>query len=368
MASGAAVFNASADPVTRGDGIDQVSAKPDATVLVYPLTDPSSYGGFTDPARSQAVWGATPPDPALYATARYVTAETGPTFITHSTKDTGVTAVDHGDPYFAACEAAGVLPDIEVTLHEIDKPALDKLVGITTHERLDTTLFEKASKEAKKRSGGGGSSAADGDGDGGKGKQETLYYKVMVRDNGCGMPHNTIPDSLGRVLAGSKYGVRQTRGKFGLGAKMALIWSKQSTGLPVEVRSATGPDKLLSVCVLDIDIRQNEPKTKLFEQARTCALPALRMRASLRSATPTPSVLPASSTPSALSAPSAPCTSSAPPPPSPHSPRPPRSPPPPPPRRCPTPAACRAPRSPSSWAATGPSTARTSCGTCGRSP
>jgi hypothetical protein len=172
-----------------------------------------------------------------------------------------------------ACEAAGVLPDIEVTLHEIDKPALDKLVGITTHERLDTTLFEKASKEAKKRSGGGGSSAADGDGDGGKGKQETLYYKVMVRDNGCGMPHNTIPDSLGRVLAGSKYGVRQTRGKFGLGAKMALIWSKQSTGLPVEVRSATGPDKLLSVCVLDIDIRQNEPKTKLFEQARTCALP-----------------------------------------------------------------------------------------------
>ena len=103
-----------------------------------------------------------------------------------------------------ACEAAGVLPDIEVTLHEIDKPALDKLVGITTHERLDTTLFEKASKEAKKRSGGGGSSAADGDGDGGKGKQETLYYKVMVRDNGCGMPHETIPDSLGRVLAGAR--------------------------------------------------------------------------------------------------------------------------------------------------------------------
>ena len=182
-----------------------------------------------------------------------------------------------------ACEAAGVLPDIEITLHEIDKPALDKLVGVTTHERLDTTLFEKASKEAKKRSGGGGSSAADADGDGGKGKekQETLYYKVMVRDNGCGMPHNSIPDSLGRVLAGSKYGVRQTRGKFGLGAKMALIWSKQSTGLPVEVRTATGPDKLLSVCVLDIDIQKNEPKTKLFEQApRTCPprppSPALR--------------------------------------------------------------------------------------------
>ena len=37
---------------------------------------------------------------------------------------------------------------------------------------------------------------------------------------------------LGRVLSGTKYGVKQTRGKFGLGAKMALIWSKMSTGAP----------------------------------------------------------------------------------------------------------------------------------------
>lgn len=40
------------------------------------------------------------------------------------------------------------------------------------------------------------------------------------------MKHEDIPDMLGRVLSGTKFGVRQTRGKFGLGAKMALIWSK----------------------------------------------------------------------------------------------------------------------------------------------
>lgn len=40
------------------------------------------------------------------------------------------------------------------------------------------------------------------------------------------MRHEDIPDMLGRVLSGTKFGVRQTRGKFGLGAKMALIWSK----------------------------------------------------------------------------------------------------------------------------------------------
>jgi DNA topoisomerase VI subunit B len=42
------------------------------------------------------------------------------------------------------------------------------------------------------------------------------------------MRHEDIPEMLGRVLSGTKFGVRQTRGKFGLGAKMALIWSKVS--------------------------------------------------------------------------------------------------------------------------------------------
>lgn len=46
----------------------------------------------------------------------------------------------------------------------------------------------------------------------------------LPQDNGMGMAHKDIPDMLGRVLSGTKYGVKQTRGKFGLGAKMALIW------------------------------------------------------------------------------------------------------------------------------------------------
>ena len=65
-----------------------------------------------------------------------------------------------------------------------------------------------------------------------------MYYTVTVKDNGCGMSHSSVPQMLGVVLSGSKYGVRQTRGKFGLGSKMALIWGKKSTGLPVEVVTA----------------------------------------------------------------------------------------------------------------------------------
>ena len=43
-----------------------------------------------------------------------------------------------------------------------------------------------------------------------------------MKDNGCGMNHEKIPDLLGRVLSGSKYGVRQSRGKFGLGKQKPL--------------------------------------------------------------------------------------------------------------------------------------------------
>ena len=73
------------------------------------------------------------------------------------------------------------------------------------------------------------------------------------------MPHEQIPDMLGRVLSGTKYAMKQTRGKFGLGAKMALIWAKMSTGLPIEVLSAQAASATVSYYLLDIDIPKNCP-------------------------------------------------------------------------------------------------------------
>ena len=182
-----------------------------------------------------------------------------------------------------ACESILELPDIEVTLEELDKAALNKLIGVVTHSRLDASLYTDEKKDKKEKMKAAKSSAKTGEGvsaaegaTGGAGsasaakekpaRGESLYYRVTVRDNGCGMKHENIPDMLGRVLSGSKYGVRQTRGKFGLGAKMALIWSKQSTGMPVEVRSATAASGQLSVCCLDIDIQKNEPRVRMLEK------------------------------------------------------------------------------------------------------
>eukprot|EP01134_Creolimax_fragrantissima_P002842 CFRG2842T1 len=91
-------------------------------------------------------------------------------------------------------------------------------------------------------------------------KKRAEYFKVTVEDNGCGMKHNDIPYMFGRVLAGTKYSVKQNRGRFGLGAKMALIWAKMSTGQPLSVRSSRGFTSNVSECVLDIDIYKNEPR------------------------------------------------------------------------------------------------------------
>jgi DNA topoisomerase-6 subunit B len=51
---------------------------------------------------------------------------------------------------------------------------------------------------------------------------QRFYYEIICKDNGCGMAASNIGNLLGRVLSGSKHGIRQTRGKFGLGAKMVL--------------------------------------------------------------------------------------------------------------------------------------------------
>ena len=66
------------------------------------------------------------------------------------------------------------------------------------------------------------------------------------------------------------------RGKFGLGSKMALIWSKKSTGLPIEIQSAhtTDPGRNpshVSRCILDIDINRNQPQVSLVGE-RACLL------------------------------------------------------------------------------------------------
>ncbi len=86
-------------------------------------------------------------------------------------------------------------------------------------------------------------------------------YTIRVEDNGCGVPKEYIPSAFGRVLFGSKYVLRQTRGTFGLGGKMAILYGQITTHSSVRILTSTGgPNKYF--CELMIDIQHNKPILK----------------------------------------------------------------------------------------------------------
>merc|ERR1719320_251314 len=175
-----------------------------------------------------------------------------------------------------ACEAVPVLPRITVTIEELSEEKFNEMRDIKTRIRKNKDLYKdthaakaQAKKDAKKRKKAGieaASTAANALGDVSNeftaksvSEKRVSFFKITCLDNGIGMPHDEIPQMLGVVLSSTKYGVKQTRGKFGLGAKMALVWSKKSTGLPIEVWSAKKYCKK-TYCKLDIDIYKNKPR------------------------------------------------------------------------------------------------------------
>ncbi|GBG80562.1 hypothetical protein CBR_g31022 [Chara braunii] len=181
-----------------------------------------------------------------------------------------------------SAESIAELPDVQVTIEEISKSTLNALIGLGDHERVDEKLYgdyetekekeRRLAREIKEQErqakllAAGKKIKEAATPRGGKGRGDVSFYRVTCKDNGRGMPHDEIPNMLGRVLSGTKYGLKQTRGKFGLGAKMALIWSKMSTGLPIEIWSALANQSFISYCRLDIDINRNVPNVHKHEK------------------------------------------------------------------------------------------------------
>lgn len=85
------------------------------------------------------------------------------------------------------------------------------------------------------------------------------HYAVSVEDNGIGIPPQYVPQAFGQVLFSSKYRLRQTRGMFGLGAKMAILYGQLTTGKPVEVITSPINAKRVYMFKLMIDIKTNKP-------------------------------------------------------------------------------------------------------------
>ncbi|WP_268541297.1 DNA topoisomerase VI subunit B [Candidatus Nitrosotenuis cloacae] len=89
-------------------------------------------------------------------------------------------------------------------------------------------------------------------------KPDPKPYVLTVKDNGPGMESKHIPLAFGTVLYGSKFGLKQARGMFGLGATMAILYGQITTNKPVTVSSSID-GKSLNEYEMMLDIQKNKP-------------------------------------------------------------------------------------------------------------
>ncbi|MEM2138230.1 MAG: DNA topoisomerase VI subunit B [Candidatus Anstonellaceae archaeon] len=108
-----------------------------------------------------------------------------------------------------ACEEAQILPEITITLTELDK--------------------------------------------------DSGRYKIVSEDNGPGIPEKHLGKALGQMLAGTKFHrYAQQRGQQGIGAAGCTMYAQITTGKPVKVVSRY--DKKKISCEISIDLKSNSPK------------------------------------------------------------------------------------------------------------
>jgi len=89
-------------------------------------------------------------------------------------------------------------------------------------------------------------------------KPDPKQYILSVRDNGPGIESKHVPLAFGTVLYGSKFGLKQARGMFGLGATMAILYGQITTNRPVTVKSSTD-GKIQDQFEMLLDIQKNKP-------------------------------------------------------------------------------------------------------------
>jgi DNA topoisomerase-6 subunit B len=92
----------------------------------------------------------------------------------------------------------------------------------------------------------------------GEASKEAQIYRLRVEDNGIGVPPRHIPSAFGQVLFGSKYKLKQQRGTFGLGGKMAILYGQITTHQPACIFSSAGIAKIYMYKLM-IDIQRNRP-------------------------------------------------------------------------------------------------------------
>ena len=84
-------------------------------------------------------------------------------------------------------------------------------------------------------------------------------FELIVKDNGTGMPKDTIPLLLGKMLTGTKFMHRQSRGTFGLGGSLALLYGQVTTQQPIEIVTGQKGMEYGHRVRMRLDIENNSP-------------------------------------------------------------------------------------------------------------
>jgi len=82
--------------------------------------------------------------------------------------------------------------------------------------------------------------------------------KLVVEDNGPGIPKKFLGGVFGQMLAGTKFNVfKQSRGQQGIGATGVVMFSQVTTGKPTKIVTSTGDNKIYDAEV-SIDFKNNK--------------------------------------------------------------------------------------------------------------
>jgi DNA topoisomerase-6 subunit B len=89
-------------------------------------------------------------------------------------------------------------------------------------------------------------------------------FRVTVRDNGPGIVRQQIPNIFGKLLYGSKFHrLKMARGQQGIGISAAGMYGLITTGKSVHITSRTGPKKEAHHFQIQMDTAKNRPDVVL---------------------------------------------------------------------------------------------------------
>ncbi|MFW9960752.1 MAG: DNA topoisomerase VI subunit B [Candidatus Thorarchaeota archaeon] len=84
-------------------------------------------------------------------------------------------------------------------------------------------------------------------------------FELVVKDNGIGMKREAIPQLLGKMLTGTKFVQRQSRGTFGLGGSLALLYGQATTQKPIEIVTGQKGKPYGYSIKMQFDVENNRP-------------------------------------------------------------------------------------------------------------